>query len=347
MLDTTVTEARRLRLSLMERVERRLTAFLDAEQARWGTVDRRAEVPVDAVAALVRAGGKRLRPAFCVSGFLAAGGRLDDTTIVDVASGLELVHVGALIHDDVLDAADSRRGAPAVHVRHTAEHQVRGWRGEARRFGEGVAILSGDLANIYAGRLAGTLSPQAREVWDELLTEIAVGQYLDLAVAAESVIEPELLRWIAVCKSGRYSIHRPLLLGAAIAGRHDLAPVFAEYGEALGEAFQLRDDMIDAFGDSRAAGKPVGHDLHQHKMTLLLAWAAQRDEHVRRLLDAPDWDTGRISERLTEIGIGDQIEKHIGDLVERARESIAQAPVDDAWRAELTEMALEVAYRDR
>jgi len=347
MLSTTVTEARRLQFSLMERVEVRLNVLLQAERARWGAVDHRGKVLVDAVATLVRAGGKRLRPAFCVSGYLAAGGRLDDATIVDTASGLELVHVAALIHDDVLDAADSRRRVPTVHVRHTAEHEKRAWRGEARRYGEGVAILAGDLANVYAGRLTGALPPAARRVWDELLTEISIGQYLDLAVAAESVIDPELSRWIAVCKSGRYSIHRPLLLGAAIAGREDLAPVFAEYGDALGEAFQLRDDMIDAFGHSQVAGKPVGHDLDQHKMTLLLAWAAQRDEGVRRLLGAPEWDTGRIRERLITTRIGDQVEKHIDELVERARQSISQAPMKEAWRAELTEMAMEVAYRDR
>ncbi|GAA0930256.1 polyprenyl synthetase family protein [Nonomuraea longicatena] len=347
MLDTALTGARRLRLSLMERVEERLRSFLAAEATRWSRVDHRGEAPVEAVSALVRAGGKRLRPAFCVTGFLAAGGDLGDPVIVGAAAGLELVHAGALIHDDVLDAADSRRGAPAVHTRHIAEHRARGWRGESRRYGEGVAILSGDLASVYAGELAGDLPPAARRVWNELVTEIAIGQYLDLAVAAESVIEPELSRWIAVCKSGRYSIHRPLLLGAAVAGRDDLAPEFAEYGEALGEAFQLRDDLIDAFGDSRAAGKPVGNDLDQHKMTLLLAWAAQRDEQVRSLLDEPEWDTVRIRARLAATGIGDQVERHIDDLVGRARDAIARAPVEAAWRTELAEMASEVAYRDR
>ncbi|WP_211358168.1 polyprenyl synthetase family protein [Amycolatopsis cihanbeyliensis] len=329
----------------MTRVESRLDAFLATERARWAGVDSRAGVPVDAVTALVAAGGKRLRPAFCVTGFLGAGGDPDDPTIVDCAAGLELIHVAALIHDDVLDAAEFRRGSPAVHAKYTAEHAALGWRGEPRRYGDGVAILSGDLANVFAERLAHALSPGPRRIWGEMLTEIQVGQFLDMAVAAEGVIEPKLSRWIAVCKSGRYSIHRPLLLGAAIAGREDLAPAFEEYGEALGEAFQLRDDLIDAFGDSETAGKPVGLDLAQHKMTLLLAEAVQRDGRVRKLVSEPEWDTAALRERLIE-SKGD-IENRIDVLVERAHRAIDRAPLGAAWRNELTKMAVEVAYRNR
>ncbi|MBA9003157.1 MULTISPECIES: polyprenyl synthetase family protein [Thermomonospora] len=347
MTETTTLGVRPLRLDVIERVERRLTAFLDAERERWAAVDGRGAVLVDAVTDLVRAGGKRLRPAFCVSGFLAAGGDPADERIVDCAAGLELVHASALIHDDVLDDAELRRGKPAVHTRHTAEHAARGWHGESRRYGEGVAILAGDLATMYADRLAACLPPAARQVWGVLTTEVVIGQYLDVAVAAEGVADPELSRWVAVCKSGRYSIHRPLELGATLAGRPDLAGAFAEYGEALGEAFQLRDDLIDACGDQAAAGKPVGHDLAQHKMTLLLALAARRDEEVRALVEAPRWDVDALRERLVASGFTAEIERRIDALVDRARGALEAAPIDGAWRRELADMALEVAYRDR
>ena len=340
-----VSDARRARLEVIRRVEKRLTGFLAAERIRWAGVDSRGAVPVDAVAGLVDAGGKRLRPAFCVTGFLAAGGDADDPLIADCAAGIELVHTGALIHDDVLDASELRRGSPAVHTVHASGHDEHGWLGEARRYGEGVAIISGALAGVYAERLAKDMPPEAREIWGEMVTEIQIGQYLDLAVAAEGVIEPELSRWVAICKSGRYSIHRPLLLGAALAGRSELAPVFEEYGEALGEAFQLRDDLIGTFGDSRAAGKPVGLDLEQHKMTLLLAEAARRDERVHKLISTREWDTAELLDRLGEHK--DRIEQRITALVERARQAVDQAGLDAAWRDELGEMALEVAYRNR
>lgn len=340
-----VSGERRNRLEVIRRVEQRLSDFLTSERTRWTGVDSRGAVPVDAVAGLVEAGGKRLRPAFCVTGFLAAGGDPDDPSVVDCAAGVELIHTGALIHDDVLDASELRRGSPAVHTRNAAVHGERGWLGESRRYGEGVAIVSGALAGIYAEHLVRNLPARARAIWGEMLTEIQIGQYLDLAVAAEGVAEPELSRWIAICKSGRYSIHRPLLLGAALAGRHDLGPVFEEYGEALGEAFQLRDDLIGTFGDSAAAGKPVGLDLEQHKMTLLIAEAAQRDERVQKLISTSRWDTAELLDRLGEHK--GRIEQRITALVERARQAVATAEMDAPWRTELVEMAHEVAYRNR
>nr|WP_042189011.1 polyprenyl synthetase family protein [Kibdelosporangium sp. MJ126-NF4]CEL18601.1 Octaprenyl diphosphate synthase / Dimethylallyltransferase / (2E,6E)-farnesyl diphosphate synthase / Geranylgeranyl pyrophosphate synthetase [Kibdelosporangium sp. MJ126-NF4]CTQ98086.1 Octaprenyl diphosphate synthase (EC 2.5.1.90) / Dimethylallyltransferase (EC 2.5.1.1) / (2E,6E)-farnesyl diphosphate synthase (EC 2.5.1.10) / Geranylgeranyl pyrophosphate synthetase (EC 2.5.1.29) [Kibdelosporangium sp. MJ126-NF4] len=336
------------RFGLMAAIETRLNSFLAAERERWAAVDHRCAVPPDAVAGLVAAGGKRWRPAFCVSGFLAAGGPEAQTeTLLDAAAAIELVHAAALIHDDVLDDSALRRGAPTVHTTHTAAHAAAGWLGESRRYGEGTAILAGDLAMVYAGQLTAGLPDVARPVWDEMLTEIQIGQYLDMAVAAEGVVDPDVSRWVAVCKSGRYSIHRPLLLGAAIAGRPQLATHFAEYGEALGEAFQLRDDLIDTFGDSAATGKPVGSDLAQHKMTLLLAMACGRDEQVRALVAEQEWDTEAIRRRLVETRAREEIEHRIDELVRWARAAIAQAGLDPAWQAELTDMAAQVAYRNR
>ncbi|MFD7322418.1 polyprenyl synthetase family protein [Streptomyces sp. NPDC059875] len=345
MVSSTVSTARQTRSEVIERVERRLSEFLAAEQERWLGVNSRGAVPVEAVTSLVAAGGKRLRPAFCAAGFLAAGGDPAEPLLVDAAAGVELIHTGALIHDDVLDASELRRGTPAVHTLHAAGHVEQDWLGEPRRYGEGVAIISGVLANVYADRLTRDLPPAARDIWSEMLTEIQIGQYLDVAVAAEGVVDPDLSRWIAICKSGRYSIHRPLQLGAAIAGRQDLAPVFEEYGEALGEAFQLRDDLIGTFGDSTAAGKPVGLDLEQHKMTLLLADAAERDESVRKLISEREWDTAEILDRLGEGK--ERIEQHITLLVERACGAIDRAGLDEDWRRELADMAVEVAYRNR
>jgi geranylgeranyl diphosphate synthase type I len=347
---TSVTEPRQLRQRLLDRVERRLEQFTHAERARWSAINPRAAHPVEAVIDMVSRGGKRLRPIFCLSGFLAAGGGADADVAVDASAALELLQAFALIHDDVIDNSPLRRGAPTIHVRWSDEHDANGWHGETRRFGESVAILAGDLAFVYADQLTTDFPPAARRLWGELRTELIVGQYLDVAVAAEAIVDRGLSRWIAVCKSGRYSIQRPLLLGAILAGRPDLATAFEGYGLALGEAFQLRDDLMDAFGTTETAGKPAGLDFAEHKMTLLLALAAERDARIRTLIsgtgDAP-WDADLIRGVLEETGVRETVERTIAELVDRAVASIATAGLQPAWLDEFTRLAMLVAYRDR
>jgi geranylgeranyl diphosphate synthase, type I len=331
---------------MMAAVERRLEQLVGRERDRWCAVDPRADLPVGVVADLLLSGGKRIRPLFCLTGHLAVGGDPDDPAAVDAAAALELLQAFALLHDDVLDDSTLRRGAPTAHVRWAAEHERRGWRGEPRRFGEGMATLGGDLAYTWADLLVQGLSPAARAVWDELRVEMIIGQSLDIAVAAEQVADPDLARWIARCKSGHYTIHRPLLFGATVAGRPDLAGAFEAYGLAVGEAFQLRDDLIDAFGDGRAAGKPAGLDFDGHKMTLLLALVMQRDERVREVVTG-DWDAVALRGLLVTAGVRADVERHIDDLVAAARRSIAVAPLPEPWRDELADLAGRVAYRDR
>jgi geranylgeranyl diphosphate synthase type I len=338
---------RAVRDRLLTRVEGRIRQVIHEERTRWGAVDARGQVPVDAIAALLEAGGKRIRPAFCLTGFLAAGGDPEDELIVDAATGLEFLHAFALIHDDIMDNSPLRRGATTAHVRHTGEHAARGWCGEARRYGESVAILAGDLAHSYASRLVAALPPTARTEWESLVAEMIIGQFLDIAVAAESVIDTDLTRWIAMGKSGRYTIYGPLVLGASVAGRPGLTAALQEYGTALGEAFQLRDDLIDAYGDVRAAGKPTGHDLDQHKMTLLLVLAAARDARVQAMIAEGDWDAVRLHALLDECEVRTEVERRIDELVGAARSAIQHADIPAQWRAELSAMAVSVAYRDR
>ncbi|MEU3794797.1 polyprenyl synthetase family protein [Streptomyces fructofermentans] len=337
--------ARRTVEELLRRVEDELRAFLSAERDVWAGVDERAVVAVDALADLVASGGKRIRPAFCLAGHLAAGGERDDPGIVAAAAALEMLHVSALVHDDVFDASSRRRGMPTVHAKHSALHRRHGWQGESRRFGESVAVLVGDLALVYADQLMSRAPSTAVPVWNTLRSELMIGQYMDVAAAAEFSVDPRLSRLIALVKSGHYTIHRPLVVGAAVAGRSELAPVFRQYGEAVGEAFQLRDDLLDAFGDSADTGKPAGLDFTQHKMTLLLGWAMQRDEHIRGLITEPHHTPAEVRRRLLDTKVPADVEAHIADLVEQGRKAIADAPLSPAWRNELTDMALRVAYR--
>jgi geranylgeranyl diphosphate synthase, type I len=218
-----------------------------------------------------------------------------------------------------------------------------------------VAILAGGLALVYADQILGAVPEAIRREWSVLRSEAMVGQFLDVVIAAEYAFEPERSRWVAVCKSGRYSIQRPLSIGAQLAGRSDLADAFEVYGQALGEAFQLRDDLIDAFGDDAVAGKPTGLDFEQNKMTLLLALAVQRDARVRKLVlpnGGPPEEDGVVDADelrglLIDSGTRDEVETHIDKLVATATAALAEVPLPDPWRRELAAMAHEVAYRDR
>ncbi len=334
------------------RVEARVAALLDAERERWRTVDASLVEPLDALRALVMAGGKRLRPAFCHWGFVAAGGDPDDPRVIDAGAAFELLQAFALIHDDVMDGSAVRRGAPAVHRRFADHHEGRGWAGEPRRFGEGVAILAGDLALVYAD-LVLPAGDAALAVWHELRIELNIGQYLDLAGTATGGVGRDGARMIARLKSGRYTIARPLQLGALLAGDEDLAAHLAAYGDPLGDAFQLRDDVLGVFGLEQRTGKPVGDDLREGKPTLLLAVARERADDQGQDLLAHVGDPDLSPELVQELqalyvstGALEEIEAEIASLAGRAVGSLATLALPDHAELALRDLAAFVVARD-
>ncbi|MGH3849604.1 MAG: polyprenyl synthetase family protein, partial [Pseudonocardiaceae bacterium] len=253
-----------------------ISSLLDGELARWGSVDPELTAPFVALRDLVLAGGKRLRPAFCHWAFVGAGGSPNEPELWNAGAALELLHTFALIHDDVMDGSATRRGLDTIHLLFEARHYLESWRGEGRRFGEGVAILAGDLAFVYADRMLAGAPPEAIDVFTELRLEVNIGQYLDLVGTARGVVSEGSARRISRFKSGKYTIERPLHLGAALAGRlAELAAPLSAYGLPLGDAFQLRDDLLGVFGDATVTGKPVGEDLREGKPTLLWVFAAE------------------------------------------------------------------------
>lgn len=341
-------------LQVAELVEARLTALLDAEVDRWATLTPDLTEPLDALRALVMAGGKRLRPAFCFWGFVGAGGDADEQIVVDAGAAFELLQAFALVHDDVMDGSATRRGSRTAHLAFADRHQLEVWRGEGRRFGEGVAILIGDLAHVYADLLLRDAPRGVLEVWDELRIELNVGQYLDILGTARGDTDPEGARRIARYKSGKYTIERPLHVGAALAGRYDeLGPALSDYGDPLGEAFQLRDDILGAFGEGTVIGKPVGDDLREGKPTPLLASASrQADPEQRRVLarigapDLADDEIAGIQGVLRDTGAVAEIEDRIDELTRSAIDAIEAADVTDDARAALVDLAHFVAWRE-
>ena len=342
-------------LLVAERVERRLAEVLDAEIDRWAALDEHLLEPLHDLRTFVLDGGKRLRPAFCHWGFVGAGGDEADPCIVDAGAAFELLQAFALIHDDVMDGSATRRGRPAVHVEYAERHDAESWRGESRRFGEGVAVLIGDLAHVYADRFIADAPDQALEIWSELRVELNVGQYLDVIGTARADTDLTRARRIARYKSGKYTIERPLHVGAAIAGRYEsLQQPLSAYGDPLGEAFQLRDDLLGAFGDEARTGKPVGDDLREGKPTPLLAIASERAQGDQLALlslvgsaELSADDVVAIQTVLVDTGAVAEIETTIDRLTAAAIAAIEDAPLIAEARTVLVELAEYVAWRDR
>jgi geranylgeranyl diphosphate synthase, type I len=288
-----------------------LDEFIGRQRLDLGRISADLLPCVDAIADLL-AGGKRLRAGFCYWGWRACGGP-DGPEIFAAAAALELLHASALVHDDVMDASDTRRGQPAVHRRFAARHAASGWRGSAGDFGAGAAILIGDLLLAWTDEMlrASGLAPGA--VWrglgelDAMRTEVFSGQFLDLVGQASGASAVDSALRVVTYKSAKYTVERPLHLGAELAfgtgsgtagpGRTPGDPVhpgdpghpaaacpdrlavrqaFTDYGIPIGIAFQLRDDVLGVFGDPAKTGKPVVDDLREGKRTVMLAIARER-----------------------------------------------------------------------
>jgi geranylgeranyl diphosphate synthase type I len=337
-------------------VDERILALLDQEIARWSQVDPALADPLTSLRQLVAAGGKRLRPAFCYWAFRGAGGDPEDPRVVNAAAALEMLHTGALVHDDVIDASLRRRGIDVVHAVFARRHQIGAWRGESRRFGEGVAVLVGDLAVVYADVLLGAVPPEASAVFDDLRVELNVGQYLDLLGSVRGDVTEGSARRVGRYKSGKYTVERPLHLGAAIAdpaGLAGLAGPLSAYGLPLGEAFQLRDDLLGVFGDSDVTGKPSGDDLREGKPTLVYALAAHRAtgtaaELLRRRFGAPDLtvdEVAAIQRVFEDTGARDEVEAAIERLVDEALAAVDGLPLQADAAAALADLAAFVGGR--
>ncbi len=267
-------------------------------------------------------GGKRLRAAFCVAGWSACGGPAPETAdspAVAAGASLELFQAAALVHDDVMDGSLTRRGRPSAHRLHTQLHLSRGWLGSPDRFGEASAILLGDLLLVMSfsemsaatRAVPATDARRAQQVYDLMTAEVTLGQYLDMYAQAmpwaeDSADERGRAERVLRTKSAGYSVEHPIVLGAALAGADEaMLTALSRFGLPIGEAFQLRDDLLGVFGDPTVTGKPAGDDLREGKRTLLVGFALERANPVERDtliagLGRPDLDDSGI-ERLRAI----------------------------------------------
>ncbi|MCA1712028.1 MAG: polyprenyl synthetase family protein [Actinobacteria bacterium] len=344
---------------LRQRVGKALAAFLSGQAPRLDAISEQLGPLQDALGAFLLDGGKRLRPAFCYWGFRGAGGS-DSDAVVTAAASLELLQACALIHDDVMDGSDTRRGQPAMHRRFAALHRGEDWHGDPEAFGLSAAVLLGDLCLIWADELLNTSGMpadallRAQPVYDEMRVELMAGQYLDLLEQALGGGTVESALRVARYKSAKYTIEKPLHMGAALAGApQEVLDGYSGYGLPLGEAFQLRDDVLGVFGDPATTGKPAGDDLREGKRTALVAMALgnatpAQTALVRRHLGDPHLSETGVAELrqiICESGALDRVEQLIGELMDKALAALQAAPVEAEARTVLEELAVAATAR--
>lgn len=343
---------------LRERVQDALDADLAHQREVLTELGPQVIRLVDEVAALL-SGGKRLRAAFLYWGYRALGGP-DTPALIRAASSMELFQAAALLHDDVMDDSDLRRGRPTAHRTFAADHEQRAWAGEPGRFGHAAAILAGNLcltwcdSTFAASGLPTEEIAAARTEFDDMRTQLMGGQYLDVLDAAqgwEGLGYTERIarsRTVIRYKSGKYSVEQPLLIGARAAGAGpDTLAGLSTYGLALGEAFQIRDDVLGVYGDPETTGKPAGDDLREGKRTVLVAHALglgdeQDAATLLGLLGRSDLDDAQVATCraiLEQVGAVAATEEMITKAADTARDALAETPgLTDDGRAALTEL---------
>ena len=331
---------------LRSRVDRTLESFLDRQEAVLATVSPELGPLTGTVREFLDSGGKRLRPAFCYWGWRGAGGAADDDGAVAACSALELLQASALVHDDLIDRSDTRRGLPSVHRRFEALHRERGWHGDGAQFGAASALLLGDLLLAWCDELlwGGGLPPaavrRAKPVFDLMRTEVMAGQYLDLLEPATAGLPGtdrggaiDRARTVVHYKAAKYTVERPLQIGGLLAGADPaLTAAYAAFGLPLGEAFQLRDDLLGVFGDPAVTGKPAGDDLREGKRTLLVAEASAAGDAglLDELLGTPDLsdhEVGLLRAAIVRSGAPERIEQRIAALRCEALAALDDAPL--------------------
>lgn len=302
------------------------------------------------------AGGKRLRPAFVYWGYAAFAGQDEDSEkILDAAAGFEMLHAGILVHDDLIDQADTRRGKPVAHRELGSELP------DQPDYGRSAAVVVGDLmmswANALVHRCQIKYLEQALPYWWAVQQEVNAGQHLDIAnqygllrhypslSAAELILE---------MKTARYTVMRPLQFGAAgAAASKSQLSALADFASPIGRAFQLRDDLLGVFGKESVTGKTMGADLMEGKRTVLAAYAfnnlaKNKANELAELFGRPlaSSEISKAQELITASGARDLVEKRIANYANQAAQALAKLNLSEERRQPLAILASQCIDRD-
>ena len=368
--------------NLLGQVQANLDSFCQKQRTDFEAISTDLIPVVDYTQSLLQ-GGKRFRALFCYwawrsclsdSSYHQSEQEIQDSeqAIAGIAASLEMFHAAALVHDDLLDQSDTRRGAPAIHKRFETLHKEKSWAGAPERFGVAGSVLVGDLMLGWSSEIFGNallhspnreIESACRDEFSLMRVEVMAGQYLDVleenAAATRPVSEGVgRAEKVILYKTAKYSIEAPLRIGAAFAGA-DPAKLsqFTQFGIPLGIAFQLRDDILGVFGDPSVTGKPAGDDLREGKRTVLVALTLEAlterspsmAESFEELLTSRELDTHQIAfmqKLIKDSGALEKTERMIVELGDRSLESLDAANLEESAKATLKALALKVISRD-
>lgn len=329
--------------------DKQLLAYLSEKRQEAKEINPETTVLIDEIIRFTENGGKRVRPAFMYSGYIAAGGKAHEA-ILFASMSVELLHTFALIHDDIIDNSDLRRGELTTHKAFEAYHKTRRLSGSKKNFGLSNAILVGDLAYSFAEDIL-TIAPfpqerirRARYYFDQMKIQVIYGQYLDvLGGYKEGLTEDEVLQ-ILEYKTAKYTVERPLHIGAMLAGAdYSMLETFSRYGIPFGQAFQMQDDIVGTFGSEEEIGKPSDSDIKEGKKTLLLAKAYERaDKKQRKTLDrivgnkaATKTDIEKVKDIMEQTGAYDYCVKLAKELLIQAKKAISDTKLNEEGKGYL------------
>lgn len=329
-------------------VAAKLNGFLGEHQETMATISPDVAPLMGSIKSLVT-GGKRLRALMCYWGWRGAGGEAAHPDIIAAGCALELFQAAALIHDDIIDRSDTRRGGPSVHRRFSELHEGEGWALDSERFGHAAAILTGDLCLSFSEEAFTEIGDRAasgtaaRRIFNLMRAEVMAGQYLDILEEVAGPVRDRAgavhrARSIIRFKSAKYSTEHPLALGGALAGAgEELLQGYSAFALPLGEAFQLRDDVLGVFGDPGTTGKPAGDDLREGKRTVLVGFAinqagAAESRYIDTMLGRQDLGAAEVAEIrriIVDCGALEATEAMIEDLSNEAFEALERLPLAD------------------
>lgn len=365
--------------NLLELIQAQLDQFCDQQRKDFEVISTDLIPLIDYSKALL-SGGKRFRALFTYWSWVGALAvseprqsqeqlAASSEAMIGITAALEMFHAAALVHDDLLDQSDTRRGAPAVHKRFETLHESSVWAGSAQRFGMAGSVLVGDLllswsSEIFGRALQGSATRQielaCRDEFSKMRTEVMAGQYLDVLEENAALTRPldeavGRANRVMLYKTAKYSIEAPLLIGAAFAGADPaLLRGLSAFGIPLGMAFQLRDDILGVFGDPAVTGKPAGDDLREGKRTVLVGLTRETlRPSVASVFD--DMLTSRslneeqitfLQQTIVSCGALEKTERMIDDLADQAFEALSMLDIAPNARENLRMLAQKVIRRD-
>jgi geranylgeranyl diphosphate synthase type I len=335
-------------------VEQELTEFLAQQNASLNAISPDLSIVCESLTSFLLDSGKRLRPLFAYAGFIAAEGTLEKSEVRAMAA-LELLQACALIHDDLMDASDTRRGKPSIHRHFETLHVRDQLDGFAPQYGLSAAVLLGDLALVLCDQMLNTSGLTAQQMslvnpfYNEMRVELMAGQFLDIHEQTQKTSSTERSMKIARYKSGKYTIERPLHLGAAMARSENKAlyTTLSAYGLPLGEAFQLRDDLLGVFGDPSVTGKPAGDDLREGKKTVLIALSRESQSSAQREIcqkyfgqtDLDSEGVATLQQIILDTGAKARLEEMIEQLTEQSLAAIKSPEISEGGKELMNELA--------